>query len=179
MVGGDFNALINPALDKSQSDTTANPSSKLLNKFITELNLIDLWRIQNTKAKDFTFFSNRHKTFSRIDYIFLSPSLTSSNSSISILPILLSDHSAVLCSVPLSDVKAKSPRWRFNISLLSNQTFINSLKEYIKKFLEINLMWMWMWILKYCGKRLSMLYEVSVYLSLLLLPKRKLTNLHN
>ncbi len=42
VVGGDFNAVINPALDKSQSDTTANPSSKLLNKFITELNLIDL-----------------------------------------------------------------------------------------------------------------------------------------
>ncbi len=82
VVGGDFNAVINPALDKSQSDTTANPSSKLLNKFITELNLIDLWRIQNTKAKDFTFFSNRHKTFSRIDYIFLSPSLISSNSSL-------------------------------------------------------------------------------------------------
>ncbi len=56
MVGGNFNAVINPALDKSQSDTTANPSSKLLNKFITELNLIDFWRIQNTKAKDFTFF---------------------------------------------------------------------------------------------------------------------------
>ncbi len=106
VVGGDFNAVINPALDKSQSDTTANPSSKLLNKFITELNLIDLWRIQNTKAKDFTFFSNRHKTFSRIDYIFLSPSLISSNSSISILPILLSDHSAVLCSVPLSEQQA-------------------------------------------------------------------------
>ncbi len=38
VVGGDFNAVVNPALDKSQSDTTANPSSKLLNKFITELN---------------------------------------------------------------------------------------------------------------------------------------------
>ncbi len=56
VVDGDFNAVINPALGKSQSDTTANPSSKLLNKCITELNLIDLWRIQNTKAKDFTFF---------------------------------------------------------------------------------------------------------------------------
>ncbi len=56
VVGGDFNAVINPALDKSQSDTTANPSSKLLNKFITELNLIDLLRIQNTKAKDLLFF---------------------------------------------------------------------------------------------------------------------------
>ncbi len=131
VVGGDFNAVINPALDKSQSDTTANPSSKLLNKFITELNLIDL---------HFTsLFFLIDKTFSRIDYIFLSPSLISSNSSISILPILLSDHSAVLCSVPLSDVKAKSPRWRFNISLLSNQSFITSLKEYIKEFLEINM----------------------------------------
>ncbi len=134
VVGGDFNAVINPALDKSQSDTTANLSPKLLNTFITELNLIDLWRIQNTKSKDL-----RHNTFSSVDYIFLSPSLISSNSSISILPILLSDHSAVLCSVPLSNVKAKSPRWRFNISLLSNQTFITSLKEYIKEFLEINM----------------------------------------
>ncbi len=139
VVGGDFNAVVNPALDKSQSDTTANPSSKLLNKFITELNLIDLWRIQNTKSKDFTFFSNRHKTFSRIDYIFFSPSLISSNSSISILPILLSDHSVVLCNISLSDIKAKSPRWRFSISLLSNQTLITSLKEYIKEFLEINM----------------------------------------
>ncbi len=31
-------------------------SCALINTFITELNLIDLWRIQNTKAKDFTFF---------------------------------------------------------------------------------------------------------------------------
>ncbi len=45
----------------------------------------------------------------------------------------------MLCSVPLSDVKAKSPRWRFNISLLSNQAFITSLKEYMTEFLEINM----------------------------------------
>ncbi len=45
----------------------------------------------------------------------------------------------MLCSVPLSDVKAKSSRWRFNLSLLSNKTFITSLKEYIKEFLEMNM----------------------------------------
>ncbi len=63
-------------------------------------------------------------------------------------------------------LKPSPPRWRFNISLLSNQTFITSLKEYIKEFLEINMpsdvdpqiLW----------ERLSVLYEVSVYLSLLL-----------
>ncbi len=52
VVGGDFNAVINPALDKSQSDTTANPSSKLLNKFITELNFYGEFRILNLR----TFF---------------------------------------------------------------------------------------------------------------------------
>ncbi len=30
VVGGDLNVVVNPALDTSQSDTTANPSSKLL-----------------------------------------------------------------------------------------------------------------------------------------------------
>ncbi len=36
-------------------------------------------------------------------------------------------------------LKPSPPRWRFNISLLSNQTFITNLKEYIKEFLEINM----------------------------------------
>ncbi len=56
MVGGDFNAVINPALDKSQSDTTANPSSKLLNKFITELNLIDYGEFRILKLRTSLFF---------------------------------------------------------------------------------------------------------------------------
>ncbi len=56
VVGGDFNAVINPALDKSQSDTTANPSSKLLNKFITELNLIDFGEFRILKLRTSLFF---------------------------------------------------------------------------------------------------------------------------
>ncbi len=79
--------------------------------------------------------------------------------------------------VPRSRVEDLCPRWRFNISLLSNQTFITSLKEYIKEFLEINMPSdvdpQILWETTKCAIR------VSVYLSLLLLPKRKLTSLHN
>lgn len=96
MVGGDFNAVLNPSLDKSNSDAIANVSSTLLNTLIKDLNLIDIWRMQNATAKDYTFFSNRRKTFSWIDYIFLSPNLIAGHTSITILPILLSDHSALL-----------------------------------------------------------------------------------
>ncbi len=67
---------------------------------------------------------------------------------------------------------------RFNISLLSNQTFITSLKEYVKDFLEINMPSdvdpQILWETTKCA-----IYEVSVYLSLLLSPKRELTSLHN
>ncbi len=74
--------------------------------------------------------------------------------------------------------KPSPPRWHFNISLVSNQTFITSLKEYIKDFLEINMPSdvdpQMLWETTKCA-----INEVSVYLSLLLLPKRELTSLHN
>ncbi len=69
-------------------------SSTFLGLRITNLSISGEFRILNLR----TFFSNRHKTFSRIKLHISQPIL------ISILPILLSDHSAVLCSVPLSDV---------------------------------------------------------------------------
>lgn len=137
VVGGDFNAVLNPSLDKSNSDAIGNSSSTLLKSLLKDLNLVDIWRIQNTTARDYTFFSNRHKTFSRIDYIFLSPTLAG-HTSINILPILLSDHSALLCNIDLPNIKTKAPRWRLNTSLLTNSGFLSSLKVQLKDFLDTN-----------------------------------------
>ncbi len=137
VVGGDFDAVMDPALDGSRSGAAASPSSKLLGEFISGLGLVDLWRIRSAEAGDFAFFSGGHGTFSGVDCIFLGPSLVSSGSSMSILPVLLSDHSAVLCGVPLSGVEAGSPGWRFNVSLLGGRTFIASLGECIGEFLGI------------------------------------------
>lgn len=138
VLGGDFNAFMNPILDKSNSDAVTNLSSTLLNSLIKDLNLIDLWRVQNNDTRNYTFFSNRHKTFSRIDYIFVSPSLVSNDSSISIEPILLSDHSALLCYIDLPNSKTRAPRWRMNTSLLSNPSFLSSLRLELKDFLDMN-----------------------------------------
>ncbi len=110
VVGGDFNAVLNPALDKSNSEAIANLSSNRLNTLIKDLNLVDLWRMQSATARHYTFFSSRHKTFSRIDYIFLNLALIAGHTSITILPVLLSDHSALLCNIDLPNVKTKAPR---------------------------------------------------------------------
>lgn len=140
IIGGDFNASINPQLDRSSS---SNPSIAMstssLNRFITELNLIDPWRIHNPHTKGYTFYSPRHKSFSRIDYILISAPLLQYISNIVILPILISDHSPIICNITPVTAHAKPRRWRFNDSLLYDTTFMDQLKSGLTEFLEINM----------------------------------------
>uniref|UniRef100_A0A8C1RIC7 Endonuclease/exonuclease/phosphatase domain-containing protein n=1 Tax=Cyprinus carpio TaxID=7962 RepID=A0A8C1RIC7_CYPCA len=74
VIGGDFNASIHPQLDRSSS---SNPSIAMstssLNRFITELNLIDPWRIHNPYTKGYTFYSPRHKSFQELIISWLVP----------------------------------------------------------------------------------------------------------
>lgn len=63
-IGSDMNAFVNYDLDKSSTISSSQESaSKALNLFITDLNLTDVWRLHNPSAKDYTFFSTRHKYF--------------------------------------------------------------------------------------------------------------------
>ncbi len=50
--------------------------------------LTDIWRLTNPIVRDYTFFSHRHKTYSRIDFFLISSSLADSVKVISI-----TDHS--------------------------------------------------------------------------------------
>lgn len=38
-------------------------------KKLQEFNLIDAWRVDNPQKMDFTYYSHRHNTYSRIDFI--------------------------------------------------------------------------------------------------------------
>lgn len=66
---GDFNSVMNGELDKSDA-------AKMLAEIIgwkTWLNdqyLTDIWRDRNKLRRDSTYYSGRHKSYSRIDYIF-------------------------------------------------------------------------------------------------------------
>lgn len=66
-----MNIIINPMLDKSNplASSSQLSCSKALQQCMLDLNLSDLWRVYNPVAKEYTFLSNRHKSYSRIDYI--------------------------------------------------------------------------------------------------------------
>ena len=140
LVGGDFNATWNNSMDKTGTSESSDQraSSSAMRSWANSLGLLDLWRAMNPLVKAYTFLSHRHRTSSRIDYIFTSPQLIKNVSKVSIIPIALSDHRGVLSSFALCSVPKRATRWRFNNTLLENKDFRDQFMEKLKEFLDFN-----------------------------------------
>lgn len=120
IVGADFNAVWDLAFDRSNATSSGEQglATDALKSWAGHLDLIGIWRLINPSIKDFTFFSSRHKSFSRIDFLFLSPQLFHFINTVVLLPIALSDHKGVFCSATMGRLSKRAARWRFNTSLL-------------------------------------------------------------
>lgn len=140
IVGADFNAVWDPVLDRSSASVSGEQglATKALKAWAINLGLTDIWRLVNPSAKDYTFFSGRHKSFSRIDFLFASPQLFHSVNAAVLLPMALSDHKGVFCSVNLGRLSKRAARWRFNTSLLKNEAFVNQFVSGFKEFIGFN-----------------------------------------
>ncbi len=100
-------------LDRSgpkESHTQAFCSEKLC-KCVTSSSLVDSWRLLNPSAKSFTFFSATCKSYSQIDYIFISSTLSSAVRDADICSLSLSDHDGNLCTLSLIPRPSRATRW--------------------------------------------------------------------
>lgn len=71
IIGGDFNCVLDPYLDKSSSKIVSSNSSKFLNTYISNSNMFDVWRVLYPTNRDYSFHSQVHNVYSRIDYFIL------------------------------------------------------------------------------------------------------------
>lgn len=68
---GDFNAVLNCQLVRfSDSSILGFPLSFL--NYKTKMHLVDVWRMNNGNLRNYTFYSYRHKSYSRIDLVLIS-----------------------------------------------------------------------------------------------------------
>lgn len=68
LLGGDFNCVMSQHLDRQPvSKTSTSRMSNMLRHLSAESGLVDIWRSKYPKGKDFTFFSHRHSSYSRIN----------------------------------------------------------------------------------------------------------------
>lgn len=118
---GDFNCHLYPSLDKFPSDfSPPSKQARVLSNICHDIEYSDVWRQLHPTDSEFTFFSAPHKSYTRIDLIFIPSSKMSLTLSCSIGNIVLSDHAPLYLIYSLTGNRALSRHWRFQPYLLCN-----------------------------------------------------------
>lgn len=140
VVGADMNTVIDHRLDRSGGECSSNQmaSSLELQHCISNLSLVDCWRHFNSTIRQYTFFSARHKSYSRIDFLFISSTLVSGIDDTRIWPMSLSDHNSVLTRLRTTIDCERAARWRFNTNLLHDEEFCSQFKSKLSDFINFN-----------------------------------------
>ena len=71
MMGGDFNVILDPLIDKRGGNTDPCKSARYrseLKVLYEALDICDIWRIQNENKFGFTWHNKKTKILCRLDY---------------------------------------------------------------------------------------------------------------
>ena len=111
---GDFNWVWDPQLDSSSNHRTpVGIFADSLKDEIQQLGLVDTWRSLHPLDRDYTFFSNPHRSYSRIDFIFASEELRHNLRSSTIYPTVISDHAPMDLRLQWPNPKSPHRKWFF------------------------------------------------------------------
>lgn len=139
ILGGDLNCAMDPLLDRSPS--RQHPPSKMakaFSSFMNQIGSVDPWRFRYPDKKQFSFYSQVHKSFSRIDYFFISNDLLPTVSHTEYSTIVISDHAPLLLDLSFRFLQKTRPPWRLNCTLLNDNAFNCMISAAIDNFLINN-----------------------------------------
>lgn len=144
ILGGDLNCFTDRHLDHSGPKTVRGRGTSTrgawgnLHTILAKYGLTDVWRHQHQGEKDFTYFSSRHSSFSRIDYLLVSDNLLGWFLSSDIGICVWSDHANVEATFYLQNaLKTKTP-WRLNPELLLSRQVQQDIKKEIEEYFSFN-----------------------------------------
>lgn len=99
---GDWNGVIDPEQDRKSEKTIKKNQGKLPRSFFEMKDLtavMDIWRVKYGDIKDYTYYSESHKSWSRIDMFMVTSAIAPRVDKVDILPKTLSDHSPITMEV--------------------------------------------------------------------------------
>lgn len=139
IIGGDFNLIQDPTLDRSSTNLQAlSKSAKVLDTYKTSLGLFDPWRAKFHSTKAFSFFSHVHHSYSRIDFFLLDNYFLSAVHSCEYHSIVISDHAPTSVDIGFPSRVPHTRQWRLNSSLLAQAPFKAFLDMQISFFFDTN-----------------------------------------
>ena len=132
---GDWNLLLNPAIDGKNYKHVNNPNAReKVFKLINDLNLYDVWREENTEKHLYTWKRKVQPgiiQMGRLDFFLVSETLIQFSHDEDISHGYRSDHSLISLSLQFNKSPQGKTFWKFNSSLLNNIEFVKEVKEVI------------------------------------------------
>ncbi len=139
LIGGDFNLVLDVTLDRSSTKPqNLTRSAGVVSDFMDQCGLSDVWRFQFPSTRAYSFFSNVHHTYMRIDYLLLDNRLLPKIKTCSYSSIVISDHGAIHFDLALPNRPPSNRIWRLKPLLLSDEKFVELILSQIDFFLETN-----------------------------------------
>ncbi len=123
VIGGDFNIIMDPALDAEKVDATIYPDilSEVYD-LMEKYNLIDVYREFNPSLNTYTYSpkgTNPHGIFRRLDYIMVSESILTAVEDVKEKFCYFSDHKALSIKIKFGQLRTKNRNYlRHNDNLL-------------------------------------------------------------
>uniref|UniRef100_A0A3B3IJR3 Reverse transcriptase domain-containing protein n=1 Tax=Oryzias latipes TaxID=8090 RepID=A0A3B3IJR3_ORYLA len=133
VIGGDYNMVLDEWLDRVPSKFNTHHINPTLRDFCLDVNVSDPWRIKNPLRQTFSWFKPNGSSKSRIDFWLVSNNLLQNKIDVNISAAPLTDHCLIELNVS-SQIQKSFGRgyWKFNSSLLTNETFCNAVIELLE-----------------------------------------------
>lgn len=138
IIGGDFNLVANPTLDRSSSTTASKAFPRSLTQGLVDHQLIDSWRTHNMGLKEYTFYSHPHRSYARLDYIYTTPIILANSSDATIHPCVWSDHHVTSFTTNFIGLAPTPHTWRLNEALLSDLVAESETAKSIEEYFSFN-----------------------------------------
>ena len=139
ILGGDFNIVPNMLLDRTtHRKGQMGAMSISTTQWLTEVGMMDIWRILHPNVSDYTYMSASHHTYARIDYFLISTQVRGAVREADIGTIAISDHAPITISIEIPSEKGGRGQWRMNDSLLKLDSSSSKIKEAFVDYLKFN-----------------------------------------
>lgn len=132
IIGGDFNLILNPNIDSYNYVNLNNPNARdSVFNIISEYNLLDCWRENHMENLEYTWQRRNPIKKARLDFFLTSDMLFTDLEDSRILHGYRTDHALIYIALKFGKFKKGTSYWKFNNSLLKDQTYIAEIKKII------------------------------------------------
>ena len=164
IIGGDFNVTFDSSLDCLGGSPAKKESVKIFEEICLDLDLLDIWRVRNSKERLFTWEQTKPLIQRRLDFWLISDTCQDEVEEVKIIPYIKSDHLAItLVFNGIEEQKHGSSHWKCNSSLTRDDEYLKLISEsvpvWIEEFKEVNDKRVLLDLIKYRIRQVSIKYS--------------------